>query len=64
LHGFRYEELAFHLADSTCYRRFCRIGILEMPPSKSTLQENIKSLSAETLKAIDRRLLGWAKTIA
>ena len=64
LNGFSYEELAFHLADSTCYRRFCRIGGLEEPPSKSTLQENIKRLTAETLEAINRRLLQWAKKIA
>lgn len=64
LNGFSYEELAFHLADSTCYRRFCRIGGLEKPPCRSTLQENIKRLSAETLEAINRQLLGWAKTIS
>lgn len=23
---YSYEELAFHLLDSVCYRRFCRIG--------------------------------------
>ncbi len=63
LNGFSYAELAFHLADSTCYRRFCRIGGLESPPSKSTLQENIKSLSAETLEAVNRRLLHWAKRV-
>jgi len=63
LNGFSYEELAFHLADSTCYRRFCRLGGLEKPPGRSTLQENIKSLSAETLEAINRCLLGWAKRI-
>ena len=63
LNGFSYEELSFHLADSTCYRRFCRIGGLERPPSKSTLQENIKRLSAGTLEALNRDLLRWAKQI-
>lgn len=63
LNGFSYAELAFHLADSTCYRRFCRIGGLEMHPSKSTLQENIKRLSAETLEVLNRHLLSWAKAI-
>ena len=27
LGGFSYDELAVHLADSTSYRAFCRIGI-------------------------------------
>jgi IS5 family transposase len=64
LNDFSYEELSFHLADSTCYRRFCRIGGLEKPPSKSTLQENVKRLSADTLEALNRELLRWAKQIA
>jgi IS5 family transposase len=64
MNDFSYEELSFHLADSTCYRRFCRIGGLEMPPSKSTLQENIKRLSAETLEALNRELLQWARKIS
>lgn len=61
LNDFSYAELAFHLADSTCYRRFCRIGAMEKPPSRSTLQENIKSLSAGSLEAINQRLLRLAK---
>lgn len=61
LNGFSYEELAFHLADSTCYRAFCRLGALEEPPSRSTLQENIKRLQAETLAAINAALLRQAK---
>jgi len=61
LNGFSYAELAFHLADSTCYRRFCRIGSLEKSPSKSTLQENIKRVSASSLEAISRQLVLLAK---
>ena len=64
MNDFSYEELAFHLADSTCYRRFCRIGGLETPPSKSTLQENIKRLTAETLEALNRALVHWAKRVS
>lgn len=64
LNGFSYEELSFHLADSTCYRRFCRIGALEKPPSKSTLQNNIKRLTPETLEAINRSLVQWARAIS
>jgi IS5 family transposase len=61
LNGFSYAELAFHLADSTSYRRFCRIGALEKPPSRSTLQENIKRVSEGTLEAISRQVLALAK---
>jgi IS5 family transposase len=61
MNDFSYEVLAFHLADSTCYRRFCRIGVMEKPPSRSTLQENIKRLTPETLEAINRALVRWAQ---
>ena len=64
LNGFSYGDLAFHLADSTCYRRFCRIGALDKPPSRATLQQNIKSLSAESVEAINRQLLRLAKQSA
>lgn len=60
LNGFSYEELAFHLADSTSYRVFCRLGAFEESPSRSTLQENIKRLRADTLAAISRALVGHA----
>ena len=39
MNGYSYEELAFHLADSSTYRTFCRFGIDERPPSKSALQK-------------------------
>jgi len=26
MNGYSYEELSFHLADSRCYRTFCRLG--------------------------------------
>lgn len=54
---FSYEQLAFHLADSTTYRRFCRIGIADGTWSKSTLQRNIKCVRAETFEAINRLLV-------
>ena len=44
MNGFSYRELEFHLADSRSYRTFCRIGMLEKSPSKSTLAANIKAL--------------------
>lgn len=57
LNGFSYEELSFHLADSTCYRAFCRFGALGKTPGRSTLQENIKRLSPETLQKLQSALV-------
>lgn len=58
---FSYDELVFALADSQCYRTFCRIGALGIPPTRSTLQSNIKALRAATLEAVNRAILGVAK---
>jgi transposase, IS5 family len=55
--GFSYEGLAFHLADSQSYRAFCLIGFAAQPPSKSTLQRNLKRVRAETLERINRALV-------
>src|SRR5690349_9206392 len=55
--GFSYEELGFHLADSAAYRAFCRIGIAATPPSRSTLQRNLKAVRAETLERINRGIV-------
>ncbi len=51
---FTYEELAFHLADSRCYRHFCRLGIADRAIGKSTLNCNIKKLRPKTLERINR----------
>jgi IS5 family transposase len=61
LNGFSYEELAFHLADSTCYRAFCRLGSPADAPSKSALQENIKRVSAEALESVGQAVLRIAQ---
>jgi len=61
LFEFTYKELAFHISDSRCLRRFCRIGIMGKGFKKSALNTNIKSLSEETWEAIFRALLGHAK---
>lgn len=55
-----YEELAFHLEDSTAFRSF---SCLEMGqyPGKSILQENIKSLAEETWEAIHRDVVEYAR---
>lgn len=57
MNGFSYEELHFHLIDSASYRTFCRFGILEEVPAKSTVAENLKKVQAETLEEINRVLL-------
>lgn len=54
LNGFSYEQLAFHLADSQTYRRFCGIGFTDSIPKKSTLAENLKRIKSDTLEAIAR----------
>src|ERR1700761_3570225 len=59
--GFSYEGLAFHLADSQSYRAFCLIGFTDKPPSKSTLQRNLKRVRAETLERVNRALVTYAQ---
>ena len=59
--GFTYEELAFHLVDSRCYRHFCRIGVAHEGFAKSTLHGAIKALSAETWEAINRLLMAYGE---
>ena len=60
MRGFSYDELAFHLADSNTYRRFCRIGIGDRPRGASALQDNVRRLKAATWEAVNRGLLGYA----
>lgn len=57
LNGFSYAQLAFHVADSATYRAFCRIGEVDIPPSKSTWQQNIKQIDAVVLETINRILV-------
>jgi transposase, IS5 family len=52
-----YEDLAFHLSDSVMLRWFCRIGPAAEPPKKSTLQQNIAAISAETWEAVNQALV-------
>jgi len=58
---YSYENLAFHIVDSICYRQFCRIGIGDKGFGKSALCSNIKALSPETWEAINRVILGDAE---
>lgn len=57
---FSYEDLAFHLVDSTCYRNFCRVPYCHKGFKKSALCKNIKSISAETWEAINRLVIAYA----
>lgn len=61
MEDYSYEELGFHLVDSNCYRKFCRIGIVDKGFKKSALCSNIKALCAETWEAINRVITGHAK---
>ena len=60
LFGFSYLELAFHMVDSRCIRRFCRIGIADKGFKKSVLNRHIKSIRSNTWQAIHRDLLDYA----
>ncbi len=60
MNAFSYEELAFHLADSSCYRWFCRLGIGDSAPKKSTLQKAMKRIRVETLDAINQMVVKHA----
>jgi IS5 family transposase len=58
---FSYEDLAFHIIDSRCYRKFCRIGITQKGFQKSALNSNIKAISPETWEAINQILVAFGK---
>ena len=61
MEDYTYDELAFHIVDSSCYRLFCRIGITHKGFKKSALCHNIKALSAPTWEAINRILVTYAQ---
>lgn len=62
MHGWDYEDLSFHLADSVACRRFC--GFFdEGYPAESTLHENIDKLSSSTFEAINVLLVRAAADI-
>ena len=58
---FSYDDLAFHIVDSRCYRSFCRIGIADKGFGKSTLCSNIKAISPETWEATNRILVAYGE---
>lgn len=61
--GFSYEALAFHLLDSSTYRTFCRLDYSDNPPTKSTLQKNVKRVPPEAWEMINRSVVLKAKEL-
>lgn len=59
LKQYSYEQLRFHLADSTSYRRFCRFGICDRSPSKGALNRDLKKISKASLEAINKHILKY-----
>ena len=57
-----YDELAFHLEDSTSIRSFCRYGLGRRPPSVGTLKRNIKRVSSATLQRVNAALVQHAQS--
>src|SRR6266496_2993769 len=53
-----YEELAFHLQDSSTFRAFCRITMGDSI-AKTTLQKNIKCITPETWEPVNRHLVAY-----
>ena len=56
-----YDELSFHLADSRTYRAFCGLGPFDDPPSRSTLQRNIKTITEDTWGLINGHVVRYAR---
>lgn len=61
--GLSYERLAFGLADSSTYRRFCRLGYEQKPPTKSALQKNVKRIATATWEAINEMVVRLARDL-
>jgi IS5 family transposase len=60
LNGFSYEMLAFHLADSASFRRFCLLP-WGTAPAASTLQENITLIRPKTWQTIHQHIVQRAQ---
>lgn len=61
MEGFSYKELAFHIQDSRCYMKFCKVSLADKPWKKSRLQRNIKALRPETWEFINQTVLTDAR---
>jgi len=55
--GFSYRDLEYHLSDSRTYGRFCELGFVDKPPSKSALQATCKAIRPETMEKIHLELM-------
>ena len=55
-----YEELAFHLVDSSSFRAFARLA-LSWTPKKSVLHSTIGAIRAETWEVINRAVIDSAR---
>lgn len=55
-----YEELAFHLGDSSSFRAFARLP-MSLCPKKSVLQKTVSMIRAETWEQINQALLADAR---
>jgi transposase, IS5 family len=62
MNGFSYEALAFHVADSRTYLRFCGFRDPREVPKKSSFAENIKRLSAQVWQKIHPVLTHYAES--
>jgi len=60
INNFCYRDVAFNLRDSITGKRFCRIGLGDPGPSRSTLQANIALLNPETLETLNTALVNLA----
>jgi len=61
MEDFSYDDFAFHIVDSSCYRHFYRIGIAHKGFKKSALCHTIEALSPATWVAVNRMLIKYAK---
>ena len=61
MNGFSYEALAFHLADSLTYRRFCGFTHPLDVPRKSALAKNIKRICEATWQKINQVIPQYAE---
>jgi len=58
--GTDFEQLEFHLADSTTYRAFCLLGLGDPAPKRACLQKNISAIRSETLQALHQLVVAQA----